>query len=69
MLACDSSRVSELKIAGKHDINIADRHGKTALHRAAQDKNLESLKLLVQAGANVNIADRYGSTALHYAVL
>ena len=40
----------------------------TALHFAAQEGNVESCRLLVQAGLDVNAADMEGQTPLHVAL-
>jgi len=50
-------RSAEAAIAlldGGADPNVADRHGKTALHVAAEEGQLELVKKLLSKGANVN---------------
>jgi ankyrin repeat protein len=42
--------------------------GKTALHRAAEDGNLDEVKSLIEKGADVHVKDNDDKTALHYAV-
>ncbi|KAK3748722.1 hypothetical protein QZH41_004717 [Actinostola sp. cb2023] len=51
------------------DCNIDEitSSGVTALTQSALDGRLESVKLLIELGANVNRKDRFGWTALHYA--
>jgi len=46
-------------------VSMADDHGWTPLHRAAQNGHEELAWLLVDRGAEVSAADRYGSTPLH----
>jgi ankyrin repeat protein len=73
VLARDENLVNSLKQAGKHDINVPGyeyNYGYctgTALHRETEKGNLESMKLLVQAGADVNLKDSMEFTALHFA--
>jgi len=45
-----------------------DRLQRTALHVAAQDCNVESVRELILAGMDVNLADIEGATPLHLAV-
>src|SRR6185503_14835261 len=51
----------------KTDINAIQPDGTTALHWAAHWNDLESVNLLLRAGANPKIANRYGSTPLSQA--
>jgi uncharacterized protein len=51
----------------KADVNAALADGTTALHWAVQADDLDSVNLLLQAGANVKVANRYGVTPLHLA--
>ena len=46
------------------DVNQAQVDGMSALHWAAWQRNLDSLKLLVAAGANAKAVNRYGVTPL-----
>ncbi len=46
-------------------VNSRNRHGDTALHRAAQGGELETVGLLLERGADPRIADRGGATPLH----
>ena len=49
------------------DINLQDRYGSTALHRAVVSANKEEIAKLIKAGADLNIQWRTGNTALHSA--
>jgi ankyrin repeat protein len=61
--------VSILVQAGANK-DAVDRHGATALHKAAHDKDkIEIVRILVQAGANTEAVGGYGHTALHRAVV
>jgi len=51
----------------KTDINAIQPDGTTALHWAAHWNDLESVNLLLRAGANPKIANRYGATPLSQA--
>ena len=51
-------------IQKKADVNQPDGDGATALHWAAYRDDLESVNLLVTAGANVNAANDLGATPL-----
>jgi len=65
----DLSKLKEL-IANKETqyINTASYLTAPPLIVAAQNGDLESIKVLLEAGAKVNIFDRSGRTALHWAV-
>lgn len=45
------------------DVNAADRHGRTALMKLAQEGGPEAVEALIAKGANVNARDEYGWTA------
>ena len=49
------------------DVNLRDRDGKTALHKAADWNNVEAARELIGKGADVNARDNSGSTPLHVA--
>lgn len=49
------------------EINEITTSGLTALNQCVLDGNFESVKMLVELGADVNKKDRFGWTALHYA--
>jgi ankyrin repeat protein len=50
------------------DVNAAQPDGTTALHWAAHWNDLETLNLLLRAGANARAVNRYGATPLSEAV-
>ncbi|RSM04893.1 hypothetical protein CEP52_006557 [Fusarium oligoseptatum] len=50
------------------DQNTQDEQGRTQLHRAALDKDIEQVRLLLNAGAAVDIRDHTGNTPLHNGV-
>lgn len=49
------------------DINVVDKSGATALHRAAGPGYLAAAEALLAAGAKLNCKDRFGNTPLHLA--
>lgn len=48
-------------------VNKQDKYGRTALHEAALVSEVETVKMLIDVGADVNIQDKLGDTALHEA--
>ena len=48
-------------------VNAVDADGTTALHWAARADDMETVQLLIRAGADVKAADRYGITPLSLA--
>jgi ankyrin repeat protein len=53
--------------AGAADVNAREVDGTTALHWAVRADDVETVRLLLTAGAKVNAANRYGVTALSVA--
>src|SRR5262244_3199614 len=51
----------------KVDVNIPQADGATALHWAAYRNDVETMELLLRAGARVNAANVYGVTPLSLA--
>lgn len=51
------------------DINMAGSNGTTPLHDAVQQRNLEMVQLLIDAGADVNAEDNEGESALQFLVM
>jgi len=50
------------------DLNQQNEENKTALHCAAENKNIEMVKILIHAGAYLDPHAYYGWTPLHWAV-
>ncbi|XP_047314877.1 ankyrin repeat domain-containing protein, chloroplastic [Impatiens glandulifera] len=50
------------------DINVQDKDGLTALHKATVGKKQAIFNYLLRESANPNIKDRDGATLMHYAV-
>ena len=63
----DKPEVSYLIRAGA-DVNLQDKKGYTPLHFAAQEQDLEIVRLLLDAGARVDVKDHHGNTPLAKAV-
>lgn len=51
----------------KEELNKGNKHKQTPLHVACQNADLESVEVLVKAGAAVNVSDDQDKTPLHYA--
>ena len=68
--AVKTGRSSEIEklLQSNVNVNARDRNNQTPLHRAAQNGNLQAVKLLVQYGADVNASDLI-RTPLHYAIM
>ena len=69
--AVKSNEIEEVKKLIKEgaDVNVVDKNGATALHKASYWDHSEIVKMLIEAGANVNVVNKYGITALHLASL
>ncbi len=62
----DIEKVKSFLKARQVDVNcIGD--GRTALHRASCNGHIETVKYLVQSGAELDMQDKFGKTALHWA--
>lgn len=53
----------------KEELDHRDSEGFTALHVAARTGNVETLKMVVEAGASINIPEDYGFIPLHEAII
>ena len=69
MLASCDYDVVKLLIEGGLDVNCCDRDGFTAIIHAADEGNLNVLKLLHQSGANIHHVTNDGDNALMSAIL
>ena len=58
--------MSELQsLCGRYaDINMRTREGRTALHLAASNGHVPTVRFLLQTGADINLVDNKGNTAL-----
>ncbi|MEZ0225253.1 MAG: ankyrin repeat domain-containing protein [Alphaproteobacteria bacterium] len=61
-------RVLELLISAGADVNAIDGDGRTPLMKAALSDQVETLSILVKAGAKPETADRHGMVAYDHAV-
>ena len=62
----DKAVVRDL-LANHSDVNVPQADGATALHWAAYRDDLDTAKVLIEAGAAVNVQNRYGVTPLSLA--
>ena len=65
-------RIIKMLLDNKADVNIVDKHKKSALHNATQlnnDDNYQIVKLLLDNNADVDLQNMYGKTALINSVL
>ena len=68
MLAgCVVSKESMYSTAIEEDVEAGKKYVDTPLHLAAIHGDVETVKVLLEAGADVNAADKIGMTPLHYA--
>lgn len=61
-------RVVELLVNAGADVNAADKEGRTPLMRAALSDQVETLSILIKAGADPAKTDRHGMQAYDHAV-
>lgn len=65
----DSIALKYLIEQKKVNVNVTDEDGSTALALASNNKDLDCVKILLQAGADVNLANDLGETPLYFAML
>ncbi|RHZ72235.1 hypothetical protein CDV55_108814 [Aspergillus turcosus] len=63
-----STRIAKLLLENGAMIEARSLSGKTPLHKAVLDSNIQALELLLDYGADIMARDNQGMTALHYAV-
>ena len=64
----DDTKTAE-ELLDKISPNLGDYDHRTALHVAASEGKLESVKLLLSRGAEINVVDRWGDTPLDGAAM
>lgn len=62
------SHISNSEISTTVLINQACDSGETPLHIAAKEGDIETVRILLAAGAEVNVEDRFSKTPLNYAI-
>jgi len=70
LIAAHHDLVQVLKILllrGENITQVDDKWGQTALHVAAEDRNLRAAKALIEFKAPINAQNTYGDTPLHVA--
>lgn len=60
-----NNRIVKLLISKGADINLRNEAGETALIAAVQNCRVETVKILLQSGANNKIKDSHGKTPFH----
>jgi ankyrin repeat protein len=68
--ALEAGDTAQFEIVLRQDptlLNARGTNGNTLLNLAASLKQLDAVRILIEAGTNVNIGNRYGWTALHQA--
>ena len=66
----EMGNIPAIREAIKNDINIVniiDIVGSSLLHKAAMVGDIETARLLLNAGADINLQDKFGKTALYIA--
>lgn len=53
----------------KEELDYQDSDGFTAMHTGVRSGKMETIRCLVEAGANINIAEDYGFIPLHEAII
>jgi ankyrin repeat protein len=62
-----SRRVLEELLTRDVRVDLHDSKGRTALHLACLEKDLEAIRMLLDSGANILVRDDNGSNAFHFA--
>ena len=65
----DDKERTEKLLAHGADVKLQDADGDTALHGAAQNGNVEIMRLLLDKGANANVKNKLGGTPLMWAAV
>lgn len=66
-VATGNTKVVELLLWWKHDVNVRDAYKNTPLHTAIELDRLNMTELLIQKGADLNLQNEDGNTPLHLA--
>ncbi|WP_168194289.1 ankyrin repeat domain-containing protein [Thermodesulfobacterium sp. TA1] len=64
----DNIELMKKYILNQKDVNVRDDNGKTLLHYAAREGDLNMVKILLAKGADINAKDKDGRTPLHDAI-
>jgi ankyrin repeat protein len=67
--ATRSKVVTEAMLSKGANVNVTDDQGKTPLHWAVMQQNVETVQLLVNAGANANAVDSTMKKPIDYCML
>jgi hypothetical protein len=59
---------NSVSVSQKNSLDYRDRYGMTPLHYAAMRGDNETIKDLIEKGAEIDARDNYGWTPLHWAV-
>ena len=63
------AEMQDILVDGGANVHFTAKGGRTALHKAANNGNVELIRGLLSGGADVNATDNWGRTALHNATL
>lgn len=56
-----------LNMANNANVNVANRHGETAVHMASSGGHVEVVKYLHSKGANIDVLDKHNDSAIYWA--
>lgn len=64
ILSVKNAALCRFLISKGNDVNQPDKYKSTAIHYAAMDGQLETVKVLIESGANISLKDNHGQNAI-----